>query len=162
MKRVLITGMSGTGKSVAIRELGARGYLAYDLDTPDWSHWVDADPSDGLTPTKGKDWLWREDRVRTLLTRPADGTCFISGCAENMKKLFPLIDTIVLLSAPVNTIMERLTARSPDGYGHVEEERRKVRELIASVEPLLRGIAHHEVDTRRPVEATVDEILQLA
>lgn len=31
MKRILITGMSGTGKSAAIRELTARGYLAWML-----------------------------------------------------------------------------------------------------------------------------------
>jgi hypothetical protein len=41
-----------------------------------------------------------------------DGTLFISGCAENMTRLFPLIDTIILLSAPLATIMERLAARS--------------------------------------------------
>lgn len=162
MKRILITGMSGTGKSAAVRELIARGYLAYDLDTPEWSHWVDADPSDGLTPAKGKDWLWREDRVRTLLTEPAEGTLFVSGCAENMKQFFPLFDAIVLLCAPVETIMKRLTARSSDGYGHSEEDRRKVGDLIATVEPLLRRAAHHEVDTRRPIEAAIDEILRLA
>ncbi|MCP1847255.1 serine kinase of HPr protein (carbohydrate metabolism regulator) [Bradyrhizobium sp. USDA 4541] len=35
MKLVLITGMSGTGKSSAIEELVARGHRAYDLDTPE-------------------------------------------------------------------------------------------------------------------------------
>jgi hypothetical protein len=50
MKRILITGMSGTGKSSAIQELAARGYQAHDLDTPEWSEWVDADPADTLPP----------------------------------------------------------------------------------------------------------------
>ena len=54
MKRVLITGMSGTGKSVVIQELIGRGYRAYDLDTPEWSEWIDADPSDVLTPRQGE------------------------------------------------------------------------------------------------------------
>jgi dephospho-CoA kinase len=30
MKRVLITGMSGTGKSAVVEELAARGYRALD------------------------------------------------------------------------------------------------------------------------------------
>jgi dephospho-CoA kinase len=42
MKRILITGMSGTGKSAVIVELMRRGYRAIDLDTPEWSHWIDA------------------------------------------------------------------------------------------------------------------------
>jgi shikimate kinase len=160
MKRVLITGMSGTGKSSVIQELVARGYQAHDLDTPEWSEWIDADPSDVLTPAQGKDWVWREDRVRALLSQPEDGTLFIGGCAENMAQLFPLIDAVILLSAPVATIMERLRTRSPKGYGSVAEERRRVEELIATIEPLLRKSADHEIDTRRPVQATVDEILR--
>jgi shikimate kinase len=161
MKRVLITGMSGTGKSSVIQELVARGYQAHDLDTPDWSEWIDTDPSDVLTPAPGKDWVWREDRVRALLSQPKDGTLFISGCAENMGRLFLLIDAIILLSAPVATIMERLRARSTGSYGSVAEERRRVNDLISTIEPLLRKSADYEIDTRKPVHATVDEILRL-
>jgi shikimate kinase len=86
---------------------------------------------------------------------------FIGGCAENMGRLFPLIDTVILLSAPIATIMERLQARSPDGYGSAAEERQKVGDLIASIEPLLRKSADHEIDTRGPVHAAVDAILRL-
>jgi shikimate kinase len=161
MRRVLITGMSGTGKSAVIRELIARGRQAEDLDTPEWSEWVDANPLDGLTPAEGKDWVWREDRVRTLLSRPLDDMLFIGGCAENMGKLFPLIDTVILLTAPLTTIMERLRARSAGGYGSAAEERHKVEGLIATIEPLLRQSADHEIDTNRPVAATVDDILRL-
>jgi len=161
MKRVLITGMSGTGKSSVIQELVARGYQAHDLDTAEWSEWIDTDPSDLLTPTQGKDWVWREDRVQALLSQPEDGTLFIGGCAENMGQFFPLIDAVILLSAPVATIMERLRTRSPDSYGRVEEERRRVKDLISTIEPLLRKSADHEIDTRRPIPATVDEILRL-
>lgn len=145
-----------------IQELASRGYPTHDLDTPEWSEWIDAAPSDGLTPVQGKDWVWRENRVRELLSGSGDGTLFISGCAENMRRLFPLIDCIILLSAPVETIVERLATRSPAGYGHVAEERRKVVDLISTVEPLLRQSADQEIDTRKPVRATVDEILQIS
>ena len=87
---------------------------------------------------------------------------FISGCAENMAQFFHLIDIVILLSAPVATIMERLAARSIDGYGHIAQEREKVAELTAAVEPLLRQSADYEIDTRKAIHATVDEVLQLA
>jgi shikimate kinase len=162
VNRVLITGMSGTGKSAVARELTARGHRAVDLDTPEWSEWVDVDLSDTLTPGKGKDWVWQENQVRALLAEHNHGTLFISGCAENMERLFPLIDTIILLSAPIATIMKRLEARSFGGYGNTEEDRQKVHELIALIEPLLRESADHEIDTTRPVHATVDEILRIS
>lgn len=159
--RVLITGMSGTGKTAVIRELAARGFTTHDLDTPDWSHWVDTAPADGLTPAKGKDWIWQEERVRVLLSAPHEGLLFISGCAENMHRLYPLIDRIILLSAPIDTIMTRLEERSVDGYGHTAEERARIAELIATIEPLLRAAAHHEIDTSGSVAATGDHVLRL-
>ncbi|MCG7506706.1 shikimate kinase [Mesorhizobium sp. IRAMC:0171] len=162
MKRVLITGMSGTGKSATIRELAARGCTAYDLDTPEWSHWVDAAPADTLTPGDGKDWVWQVDKVRMLLSEPRESMLFISGCAENMEELFPLIDTVVLLSVPIDKIMQRVTTRTSGGYGRVEEERRKIAELTELIEPLLRQSADYEIDSSGPVEATVDRILLLA
>ncbi|MFE0015294.1 AAA family ATPase [Mesorhizobium sp. NPDC059054] len=162
MKRVLITGMSGTGKSATVRELAARGYAAYDLDTPEWSHWIDAAAGDALTPEDGKDWVWQVDKVRMLLSQQREALLFISGCAENMHELFSLIDTVILLSLPIDTIMQRVSARTSGGYGHVEEERRKIVELTETIEPLLRESADYEIDSSDPVEATVDRILRLA
>jgi len=162
MTRILITGMSGTGKSAVVQELRARGLEAVDLDTPEWSEWVETDASDSLTPEKGRDWVWREDRVRALLLKPEPGILFVSGCAGNMGRVFALIDKIILLSAPIAVVMERLETRSTGGYGSTAHERAKIRELIATIEPLLRESAHHEVDTDRPVHETVEEILRLS
>lgn len=160
MKRVLLTGMSGTGRSAVIRALAARGCEAHDLDTPEWSHWIDADPSDSLTPARGKDWVWQEDRVRALLLRPRSMPLFVSGCAENMGRLFHLIDDIVLLSAPVATIMKRLAARPEGGYGSGAHDRRKVRELMSTIEPRLRALASHEIDTQGSPAASADAVLR--
>jgi len=44
MKRILITGMSGTGKSTVIEQLATLGYKAVDLDNDEFSEWVDVDP----------------------------------------------------------------------------------------------------------------------
>ncbi len=54
MKRVLLTGMSGTGKSTLIRELSARGYKAVDADSDEWSEWVDyiATPGEPGSPVE--------------------------------------------------------------------------------------------------------------
>ncbi|MDQ8755148.1 AAA family ATPase [Sphingosinicella sp. LHD-64] len=161
MKRILITGMSGTGKSAVIGELRRRAYRAVDLDTPQWSHWADAAPEDHLTPRAGQDWVWREDRVRDLLSRRDGEDLFVSGCATNMSKLFDVIDTIILLSMPLDTLMGRLAARRPGGYGHMADERRKIAELVATIEPLLRRSADHEINTARSVTDAVEDVLTL-
>ena len=78
-----------------------------------------------------------------------------------MKRLLPLLDMVILLSAPVATIMQRLEARSADGYGSTYAERQKVGALVATIEPLLRRSADHEIDTSGRVEAAVDQILKV-
>ena len=52
MKRVLLTGMSGTGKSTVIEKLSELGYADVDQDHPDWSEY----------DVEG-DLICREDRV---------------------------------------------------------------------------------------------------
>lgn len=161
--RVLLTGMSGAGKSTITAELAARGYGAVDLDTPEWSEWVNADPADVLAPGDGKDWVWRLDRVRSLL-RDHHHTqmLFVSGAASNMTSLYSLFDQIILLSAPLPVIIKRLGDREAGSYGSTDQERAKVAELTAMIEPLLRRLAHHEIDTSGSIDAAVDQILRLA
>jgi hypothetical protein len=62
MKRVLMTGISGTGKSTLFCELAERGYKAIDADSNEWSKWVEVSgPGIAGTPVKpDQDWVWRE------------------------------------------------------------------------------------------------------
>jgi predicted ATPase len=58
--KVLITGMSGTGKSTGLRVLGSRGHRTVDTDTDRCSHWV-------MLPDGSSDWVWREQAITDLL-----------------------------------------------------------------------------------------------
>lgn len=78
MKRILLTGMSGTGKSTVIGELAARGYRAIDMDEPGWS---ECGP-DG-------DWIWREERIGEALAHEEGEVLFVSGCATNQVQFYP-------------------------------------------------------------------------
>jgi hypothetical protein len=90
MKRVLLTGMSGTGKSTVINELAARGYKAVDTDDHGLSEWVAVplDEPTGLAP--GQDWVWREDRIQELLSSDVE-VLVLSGCSPNQGRL-PVLD----------------------------------------------------------------------
>ena len=164
MKRILLTGMSGTGKSTVIGELMARGYKAVDADSDEFSHWVevvgDADPF-GSPVEKDRDWMWREDRIQDLLSTEDAEVLFLSGCAMNMPRFFPQFDHIVLLSAPVDVIARRLRTRANNPYGKHPDEINRVLALVESVEPLLRRVAGYEIDTSVPLEEVVVSLLQL-
>ncbi len=164
MKRILITGMSGVGKSTVIDALAARGYKAVDADQADFSHWVAASTvaaAAGTPVEPDRDWVWQEDRMRKLLTTADAGSLFVSGTAANMGQFLPHFDHVILLSAPVALIVERLATRTTNRYGKDPAEVQRVIELISSVEPLLRRIADHEIDTSAPLEEVVASILRL-
>ncbi|HZO74173.1 MAG TPA: AAA family ATPase [Ktedonobacteraceae bacterium] len=164
MKRILLTGMSGTGKSTIIGNLAARGYKAVDADCDEFSQWVEVEGSADaeITPVDGnRDWVWREDRIQDLLSSEDADVLFVSGCAENMPKFYPQFDLIVLLSAPTSIIEQRLHTRTTNQYGKRPNEVARVLSLVESVEPLLRRAARYEIDTSAPLEEVVATLLRL-
>ena len=163
VRRVLVTGVSGVGKSTTVRELARRGLKAVDLDDPAWSEWVDSPDGDGPSPPHpGQDWLWRADRVgRLLATQDAD-VLVVGGCAQNLGAFRDRFDVIVLLSAPAVVMASRLGDRDGSAYGtHPEELARSLR-FKETVEPRLRAIADVEIDTTAPLDDAVATILTLA
>lgn len=164
MKRILLTGMSGTGKSTVITALAARGYQAVDLDCDAYSEWVTISGEDGAagSPVEpGRDWVWRENRVQELLSHANAEVLFVSGCASNMGRFLPQIDAVILLTAPAEVIVERLAERKNNPYGKRPGEVDRVLQLMETVEPLLRRVASHVVDTSASLEDVMAEVLRL-
>ncbi|HKV85731.1 MAG TPA: AAA family ATPase [Ktedonobacterales bacterium] len=165
MKRILITGMSGTGKSTVVEALAARGFKAVDADGDEYSEWAPSTlASDAFGPPvqPDRDWVWREDRVEELLSTEDSDVLFVSGCAENMGQFMPRFDHVVLLSAPAEVIAGRLRVRTNNPYGKRPEEVARTLSLIQTVEPLLRRVADSEIDTSACLEDVVEQLVRLA
>ena len=149
MKRVLLTGMSGTGKSSVVRALAARGYKAVDTDDG-WSE-----------PLPDGRQQWREDAIDRLLDTEDADVLFVAGCEENQARFHPRFDHIVLLSAPVETLLERVATRTGNPYGKSPEELSRILDDLENVEPLLRRVADHEIRTTAPLDEVVEDVLRL-
>jgi shikimate kinase len=157
MTKVLVTGMSGTGKSAALTELGRRGYRAVDTDDPGWTEWVPIADEPG-----GGEWLWVEERMTELLEVDDDRTLFIQGCVRNQGKFYERFDAVVLLSAPAQVILERVANRTTNDYGKAAAERELILHHLETVEPLLRRGCTHELDASRPLEAVVADLVAIS
>jgi shikimate kinase len=150
MTRVLITGMSGVGKSALLDELARRGYRTVDTDYGDFYEQVDGER------------LWRRDRIEALLRSAPSGSkdlLFVQGTTRNQGSFYPWFDDVVLLSAPIEELIRRLTTRTTNPYGKDPAELAETLEYVETVEPLLRASATLEVVTTVPVSEVADVVL---
>jgi len=145
MPRILITGMSGAGKSSVLAELERRGWRTVDTD---YDGWTDGDGGE-----------WDEARMRDLLARELD--IVVSGASENQGRFYDSFEHVVLLSAPVEVLIERVRRRTGNPYGQSPEQQQQIRSLVIDVEPLLRRGATAELDARLSVGQLADAIESL-
>jgi shikimate kinase len=142
--RVLVTGMSGTGKSTVLAELRRRGHLAVDTDYGGWVL---------------QDGTWDEGRMADLLARYPD--LVVSGAVDNQGRFYDRFEYVVLLSAPLPVLLERVTTRTGNPYGSTADQRGEIAHNLETVEPLLRRRASLELDGRRPPSVLADTIEEL-
>lgn len=144
--RVLITGVSGSGKSSLVHELRRRGFVAFDADDDGFSE-----------PGPDGAWTWRVDLVQQLLDGRQDGLLFFAGCSDEQAQLS--FDRRVLLTAPVDLIVERLRTRTTNSYGRSPSEIELILAEIEWVVPLLRKSADLTVETTMPVTEVADAVV---
>lgn len=126
--------MSGAGKSTLLEELSRRGFDTVDTDYGGW---------------EGANGMWNEPRMAALLDSHA--TVAVSGTVSNQGRFYDRFEHIVLLTAPLDVLLERLVNRTTNPYGQASHERADVARYVEEVEPLLRRGASHVLDGRLPV-----------
>lgn len=154
---ILVTGMSGTGKSTVCDRLARLGYRVVDTDYGGWVEHVPR-PGGGVEPQ------WRADRIDALITghERSGEPPFIAGTVWNQGVFRPRFDDVVLLTAPVDVLLERVARRETNPFGKTAAERTKIVADTAEVEPLLRRSATVEIDTREPLADVVARLAALA
>lgn len=144
MVRLLITGMSGVGKSSVLEQLGEWGYPVIDTDYGPW------------TTESG---LWDDVLMGALLGESTE--IVVSGTVENQGDFYDRFDHVVLLSAPLSVLLDRVRKRASNPYGTTAAQQEEIKANRALVEPLLRATATVEIDATQPLDDVVDEIRAL-
>ncbi|NHN55000.1 AAA family ATPase [Calidifontibacter sp. DB0510] len=139
MARILLTGMSGAGKTSVLEGLGRRGHPIVDTDYDGWE-------------LPGA--LWDEARMAQLLeTHP---TIAVSGTAQNQGRFYDRFEQVVYLYAPLDVLLARVRSRTNNPYGRTTEQQAEIAEYVETVEPLIRRSATVELDATRPLPELID------
>lgn len=150
-EHILVTGMSGVGKTAVIQELRRRGHTCIDMDESGWSY-IDCDGHQH----------WNVQRLEQALVEAENGRVFVSGCAEEQAALYKSFSAIILLSAPRGVMVSRLQSRHGKSHGQNPTEMTLIMADVEAIEPLLRARCTHEIQTTIPVAEVADRILELA
>jgi len=85
----------------------------------------------------------------------------VSGTVSNQGRFYDRFDAVVLLSAHVDVLLERISRRTTNDYGKSLEERELILTHIREVEPLLRATCTHEIDATLPLAAVVELLVEI-
>jgi shikimate kinase len=141
MARVLLTGMSGAGKSAVLAAVAQRGYPTVDTDYGGWE-------------LPGA--LWDEPRMSALLAE--NTTIAVSGTAENQGRFYDRFEHVIYLRVPLDVLLDRVRSRSNNPYGKTADEQADITRYVDEVEPLIRRTATLELDGLLPIPTLADRV----
>ena len=129
-KSILITGVSGVGKTSISQRLNKMGYKAYDMDSePELFSMIDKktglpvvnhDNSD-IKKVLNMDWICNKEKLVSIIKSESNQVVFYCGSGSNLDELLYLFDKIVLLTLSPEIIKERLTTRTEHDFGKTAE-----------------------------------------
>jgi thymidylate kinase len=167
---VLITGVSGTGKTALARHLTARGEHAISLDAhPGLCRWEDPTGRPVVRPEqpdigwlRRHHWNWRPAVLDMLIgqLRSADlDRVFVYGTAANMALLTDRFDLIFALDVDLEIMLARL--RHPErgnDFGRAGAGRQLLAERFATDRAATSRLAHVVINATDPLTVVANAI----
>lgn len=132
MKKILVTGVAGSGKSTTCGELKKLGYEAHDIESiRGLFQMIDKETGkpaknhrhDDMEKVKQGEWICDKEKLGKLLKKQRHNVAFYCGTASNIKEITPLFDEVFLLKISEQTMRQRLSTRGSSEFGSTEETR---------------------------------------
>jgi broad-specificity NMP kinase len=134
-KSILITGVSGSGKSLLCDELKKRGYKAYDIEelhglfamvNKKTGKVADVFDNQNLESIKQHDWICDKKKLKELVRKNSgkvvlDDMVFYCGTASNTDDLLHMFDKVFLLKAGEKVTRKRLATRKSNNFGRTDD-----------------------------------------
>ncbi|MEG0255941.1 AAA family ATPase [Vagococcus sp.] len=127
MVKVLLTGMSGVGKSTTLKQICQNYEHVIDLDYDGWI-FMDEENNELKIDT---------NRIVDYLLQNKAKDIFLAGTAINQREMYPYLDFVITLTAPLEVMHERVLTRNNKSFGKSSEEWQKIISDKNNFEPLI-------------------------
>lgn len=145
-KSILITGVSGSGKSTIGKKLQELGYTVHDIENiPDMFTVTDSRTGEvlkewdtnNLNQIRNLVFECNADRLANLINNEQSKITFYCGTATNIEEIISLFETVILLKASPETIKQRLSTRTTHDFARTPEMQNWILELKIPFEETL-------------------------
>ncbi|HYC34172.1 MAG TPA: AAA family ATPase [Candidatus Paceibacterota bacterium] len=168
MKKIYITGISGTGKTTIHGELQKRGFHTISLDeTDDLCCWIDKETKEKVQRkvelnrefTDKHNWVCDTEYLKKLLDKEAD-LVFVLGVASNQNEFLNIFDKVLLLQCKPETFLHRLTHRTNNEFGKDKSVQDRIMEWYEEFENKLLNKGAIPINTDRSIDEIVTEVVK--
>lgn len=170
MNKIFITGISGTGKTTVSEELQKRGFHAISIDEVkglcSWRNRETGERTTGQVElnkefTDTHKWICDIDQLKELMGAGSE-IVFVLGMASNRDELASLFNKVLLLQCKPETFLHRLDTRTNNSFGKDPSIQNHILEWYEAFENGLLKDGAISINTDRPVNEVVDEVIQQA
>lgn len=169
MKKIFITGVSGTGKTTIAKELEKRGYYAISIDEVEglcsWINQETGQKSGGKEVEMNAEfvdkhnWICNTEHLNKLLSKEVD-VVFVLGRATNQEDFLHIFDKILLLQCSPETFCKRIEMRTDNTFGKNKKVQQQVIDGYKPYTEKMLGKGAIPIDTEKPINEVVDEVIQ--
>jgi dephospho-CoA kinase len=168
--KIFVTGISGTGKTTIANKLKDKDFNIIDIDyVPNLCAWVNLKTGEKSmlrnTESPNNKFIDEHDYIcdtKQLQEMMKDKeTVFVFGSVGDNSSLLHLFDKTILLQCKPETLVERLKNRDTNDMGKKEEVQQRMLEWKKVFDALMIESGAIVVDTEKPVEKVVDEIIKI-
>ncbi len=167
MKKIYITGVSGTGKTTLAKELKKRGYHAISIDeVENLCSWVNQETGNThmgeaeLNPefVDKHDWICDINLLKRMMEEGANPV-FVLGMPGNREQFYPLFDKILLLQCSPEIFCSRIDQRTDNDFGKHPEIRKQILNKFQKYNEDMISKGAIAINTERPINEVADEVI---
>lgn len=126
---VLVTAVSGTGKSTVCRSLHIMGYSSIDIESIDGLYELINEKTSEIIPgnldqiAEGVGWNCNKTKLKELLEAQTSELTFYCGGMSNTEDIWESFDDVIVLTVSDETTIKRLSNRQSGEFGSSEMNR---------------------------------------